>query len=79
MPYIVAHEYPELWLLRDTGLKYDPGHAMCAKVEYRYREGANGRAFQCAGMGRLIKANLPKLTSPDFFQYVLKHCVKGHL
>src|SRR5712691_1771395 len=37
MPFIVAHEYLELRLMRDADVEYDPAHEICSKVEFKLR------------------------------------------
>ncbi len=39
LPFVLAHEYTELRLMRDDGLAYDPAHAIAARVEFALREG----------------------------------------
>lgn len=75
LPYIVAHEYTELRLMRDCGFDYDKAHAICSKVEFDLRWRGPEEFF---GSRRrdLRKADVPKLTSPEFFEYVLKKYVR---
>ena len=68
IPFIVSHEYLELRLMRDRGLKYDPAHAAAAKVEFKLREGASIKSLLTTARRPLAKADLPGLTRPEFFE-----------
>lgn len=76
LPYIIAHEYLELRLMRDEGLDYDRAHAICSKVEFELREGGDARPFIVVDDRKLMKRDLPRLTSAEFFEYVVKHHVR---
>ncbi|HVX11017.1 MAG TPA: hypothetical protein VHC22_07550 [Pirellulales bacterium] len=77
LPFITAHEYTELRLMRDRGFGYDKAHEICSKVEFDLRWRQPIEDF-VAGSRRhkLGKADVVKLTSPEFFQYVLKKYVR---
>src|SRR5205814_6845501 len=77
LPYIVAHEYLELRLMRDEGLQYDRAHAICSEVEYELREGGAARPFVVADRRKLTQRDLPRLTAPEFFEHVVKRHVRG--
>lgn len=77
LPYIVAHEYTELRLMRDCDFEYDEAHAICSKVEFDLRWRRPVEGFLASQRRRLAKADVPKLTSPDFFQCVLKTYVRA--
>ena len=76
MPYIVAHEYMELRLMRDEGLEYDPAHEICSKVEFELRDGKGARPLLGPPARELTKEDLPRLAAPVVFEYVLKHHLK---
>jgi hypothetical protein len=70
LPFVLAHEYTELRLMRDDGLGYDPAHAIAAKVEFALREGDALRDLLTAPGRALRKADLPKLAGEAFYQAV---------
>jgi hypothetical protein len=76
LPLVIAHEYIELRLMRDTGMEYDPAHETAAKVEYKLREGRGLDPLLVLGRRKLRKVDLPRLTSAEVFKYVLRHYVK---
>jgi hypothetical protein len=76
LPFIIAHEYLELRLMRDEKLDYDTAHDICSKMEYRLREGKGISKFLCTETEKLTKAKLPRLTRPEVFEYVVSHYVK---
>lgn len=76
LPFIVAHEYTELRLMRDCDFDYDKAHSICSKVEFDLRWRQPIDEFFGARRHKLTKADIPKLTSPEFFQYVLKRYVR---
>jgi hypothetical protein len=76
LPYIVCHEYLELRLMRDEGLAYERAHGICSEVEFEIREGDKIKRLLAPQSGRVTPHDLPQLTSPEVFQYVLKHHVK---
>jgi hypothetical protein len=67
-PYILAHEYLELRMMRDAGLGYDEAHQIAARIEFDLRREesdlpvATGRKFR--------KSDLPALASPEVFEFV---------
>lgn len=76
LPYIVAHEYTELRLMRDCGFDYDKAHEICSKTEFDLRWRGPIEDFVGSRRHKLAKADVPRLTSPEFFQYVLKKYVR---
>jgi hypothetical protein len=76
LPFIVSHEYLELRLMREKGIKYDKAHEICAKVEFNLRKGRGGKAILVPGRRMLMKRDLRNLTGDEIFQYVLKTYVK---
>ncbi len=76
LPVVVSHEYTELRLMRDCQLNYDRAHAICSKVEFDLRKRRPVEEFLGSRRHRLMKADVPRLTSPEFFQYVLEHYVR---
>ncbi|GAC1475248.1 MAG: hypothetical protein NVSMB9_27300 [Isosphaeraceae bacterium] len=72
LPYIIAHEYIEMRLMRDRGLEYDPAHAISAEMEYELREGGEFQSSILPQGGRFTKRDLPRLTTPEFFDLVVK-------
>jgi hypothetical protein len=77
LPFIVAHEYLERRLMRDAGLKYDPAHEVCAKVEFDLRKNAKVKGFLAPGRRKVGKADLPRLTSQQLFTFVVKNYVES--
>src|SRR5207249_5041677 len=45
LPFIVAHEYLELRLMRDAGVEYDPAHEICSTVEFELRKNDRVKMF----------------------------------
>jgi hypothetical protein len=76
LPFIVAHENLELRLMRDAKLDYDTAHEICSKVEFKLRKNEPIKLFLAPGRRKMTKADLPRLTSEDFFEYVVKHYVE---
>lgn len=76
LPYIVAHEYTELRLMRDCDFDYDKAHEICSKIEFDLRWRGPIEGFLESRRRKLAKGDVPKLTSPAFFQYALKKYVR---
>ena len=76
MPFITAHEYLERRLMRDAGMEYDPAHEVCSTVEFDLRKNEPVKMFLAPGRRKVRKADLPKLTGQEIFDYVLKHYEK---
>jgi hypothetical protein len=76
LPFIVAHEYLELRLMRDARLDYDTAHAICSKVEFKLRKNLPIKMFLAPGRRKMTKRDLPRLTAQDFFDYVVQQYVK---
>ena len=72
LPYVVAHEYTELRLMRDEGMEYDPAHAISSKVEFALREGDRLKDRLVPAGRKLTRRDLPRLTSEDYFAAVLR-------
>ncbi len=77
LPFIVAHEYTEHRLMRDKGVEYDPAHEICSKVEFKLRRGAAVKEVFVPGGRPFGKADLPRLTSHRYFDYVVNRYVRG--
>lgn len=70
LPFVLAHEYTELRLMRDEGFAYDPAHAIAAKVEFALREGDALRDLLAPSGRRFGKADVPRLATEEFFRAV---------
>jgi hypothetical protein len=70
LPFVLAHEYTELRLMRDEGIEYDPAHAIAAKVEFALREGDGLRDLVAVPGRPFRKSDLPALTTDAFFATV---------
>jgi hypothetical protein len=77
LPFVLAHEYTELRLMRDDGLEYNPAHAIAAKVEFALREGDSLRDLLTARGRALTKADLPKLAGEAFHDTVKRRYRPG--
>jgi hypothetical protein len=73
MSFIVAHEYIELRLMRDEKLDYDRAHECCSEMEFDLRKAQTRSSFPELSRRRFRKSDLPKLTRPEFFDYVQRH------
>jgi hypothetical protein len=62
--------------MRDCDFDYDKAHSICSKVEFDLRWRQPIEEFFGSRRRNLAKADVPKLTSPEFFQYVLKKYVR---
>ena len=76
IPFLVAHEYLELRLMRDEKLEYDEAHEICSKVEFKLRLNEGIKPLLAPGRRKLSKADLPKLTSEEVFAYLLRYYLK---
>ena len=74
--FIVCHEYLERRLMRDEGLDYDTAHDICSKVEFDLRKARGATPLLTTGRRKLHKKDLPRLTSDEVFQYVLRNYVR---
>jgi hypothetical protein len=72
LPFLIAHEYSELRLMRDKGLEYDAAHRIASKIEFALREGDTIRDLLGPRGRALTKADLSRLTSAEFFAAVLR-------
>ncbi len=79
LPYIIAHEYIEMRLMREKRLKYDRAHRICAEMEFDLRKGPSRAKFPGLSRRCLTKGDLPLLTKPEFFGYVEKNYVHSVL
>lgn len=61
--------------MRDCDFDYDRAHAICSKVEFDLRWRRPVEDFVGTRRHKLAKGDVAKLTSPEFFQYVLKKYV----
>ena len=68
----IAHEKG---YFRDAGLEYDHAHEICSKVEYSMRE-CRGPESPVCPRRQPTKADLPRLTKRDMFDYVVRHYLK---
>lgn len=76
MPYIVSHEYLERRLMRDAGMEYDPAHEVCSALEFDLRKGQGATPLLVRGHRKLDKGDLPRLTTLEVFEYVLRTYVR---
>lgn len=76
VPFVLSHEYAERRLMRDEGLDYDTAHAIAAKVEFDLRKTRGVTPLLVSGRRRLSKKDLPRLTSEELFEYVLRNYVR---
>jgi hypothetical protein len=77
VPFILAHEYTELRLMRDEGLDYATAHEISAKLEYRLRQGKGALPLLTGGERRKLgKKDLPRLTTEEYFAYVRRTYLK---
>jgi hypothetical protein len=73
-PYIAAHEYLELRMMRDGGLEYEEAHEIASNIEFdlRHEESdlpvAHGRRFR--------KSDLPALAAPEVYEHLRVHYLK---
>jgi hypothetical protein len=74
-PYILAHEYTELRLMRDQQLDYDTAHAICVRVEFDLRKGPRRARFPGLSHHQLTKRDFAKLARPEYFEFVKKQYV----
>jgi hypothetical protein len=76
VPFILSHEYLERRLMRDEGLDYDTAHAIASRVEFDLRKTRGGTPLLVSGRRKLTKKDLPRPTSDEVFQYVLRSYVQ---
>jgi len=75
LKYIAAHEYLELRMMRDGGLGYDEAHEIASGIEFDFRcdeadlPVARGRALR--------KSDIPALATPEVFESLREHYLKG--
>jgi hypothetical protein len=70
IPFLVAHEYVELRLMRDHGLEYDPAHTIAAEVEFELRDGRGVTRVVMPKGQTFSRADLARLAAPDVFAEV---------
>lgn len=79
LPYIIAHEYIEIRLMRDKQLDYNHAHTLAAEMEYDLRKASSRSDFPGLSRHVLDKSHLSALTTPEYFNYVEKHYVRSIL
>ncbi len=73
-PFIAAHEYLELRMMRDGGLEYDEAHEIASEIEFELRREesdlpvATGRRFR--------KSDLPALARPEVYEFLQKNYLR---
>jgi hypothetical protein len=73
-PYIAAHEYLEMRMMRDGGLEYEEAHKIASRIEFdlRHEESdlpvARGRRFR--------KSDVPALAAPEVFEHLRRSYLK---
>ena len=77
VPFVVAHEYTERRLMRDEGMEYDPAHEVASRMEFDLRKPITRQKFPGFTTDPPTKADLPAVTTPEYYEYVLKHYVRG--
>ncbi len=77
LPFIVAHEYTEHRLMRDEGIEYDRAHEICSRVEFGLRRGEGLKPLLVPGRRPFAKADLPRLTAPEYFDRVVSRYLRG--
>ncbi len=77
IPFIVAHEYLERRLMRDSELDYDTAHEICSRVEFDLRKMKGATPLLVSGRRKFMRKDLPRLTSEDVFAYVLRNFVEA--
>jgi hypothetical protein len=70
LPFLLAHEYTELRLMRDEGLGYDAAHAIAAKVEFALREGDAIRDLLTSREREFARPDVPRLADEGFYRAV---------
>lgn len=76
IPFVVAHEYVELRLMRDLAIPYARAHPISSKVEYALREGGGKTSLLLPADRALGRRDLSALAAPGFFESVVKHHVR---
>lgn len=79
VPFIVTHEYTELRLMRDEGLDYARAHEISSRVEFDLRKQDTRRRVPGFGRAKPTREDLPRLTEPEYFEYVKRHYLRGPL
>jgi hypothetical protein len=77
VPFIIAHEYLERRLMRDHAMAYDPAHEVAATAEFDLRQAEGAMALITNGQQKLGKRDLPRLTTDEVYQFVLKRYVRA--
>ena len=70
-PFILAHEYLELRMMRDGGLSYDRAHEIAAGIEFDLRREASD--LPVATGRRFRKSDLPALARPEVYEFLRKN------
>lgn len=68
LPFICVHEYLELRMMRDGGLKYDDAHPIASKIEFGLRSMKSG--LPLARHRALRKSDLQRLAAPEVYHHV---------
>jgi hypothetical protein len=79
IPFILAHEYTELRLMRDLGYEYDRAHEIASKVEFALRKQATRAEYPGFGRRKPHKSDVKKLTSEEYFEFVQNRYCRGVL
>jgi hypothetical protein len=74
-PFICVHEYLELRMMRDGGLKYDDAHPIASKIEFGLRREKSGLPLTRGR--RLHKSDLPRLADADVYEHVERTYLDG--
>jgi hypothetical protein len=68
LPFILAHEYLELRMMRDGGLDYDTAHENASQIEFGLRREESDLPV---GVGRRFrKSDIPSLAKPKVYEWV---------
>ena len=62
--------------MRDEELDYDTAHEICSKFEFELRKAQGATPLLTGGRRKLTKGDLPKLTSQELFDYVVRRFVR---
>ena len=63
--------------MRDEKIDYERAHEICSRMEFDLRKAATRNSFPGLSRRKLAKADLPKLTRPEFFEYVRRHYARN--
>jgi hypothetical protein len=71
LPYILAHEYLEMRMMRDRGLGYDHAHEIASRMEFDLR--CDESKLPVARGRRFRKSDCPALADPDVYAALREH------